>query len=86
MKIGYARVSSIGQSLETQIEKLEKAGCEEILSEKMSATSSHFTDRKELATTIRLTRKGDIFMVTKIDRLVRTMIDLFRIVERLDKT
>ncbi|PCI78521.1 resolvase [Candidatus Aerophobetes bacterium] len=83
MKIGYARVSSFGQSLDIQEKKLLKAGCEEIFAEKLSATS--MTKREELDLALKTLRAGDLLIVTKLDRLARSMMDLFQISKRLHK-
>lgn len=80
MKIGYARVSSYGQSLEVQRQKLQEEGCGEIFEEKVSALSGK---RNELENALRLTREGDVLVVTRLDRLARSMQDLLIIVERL---
>ena len=60
MKIGYARVSSSGQNLESQIEALEKVGCEKIFQEKMSG--KHSDNRIELQNALDFVRDGDNFM------------------------
>lgn len=82
MKIGYARVSSIGQSLDVQRQKLEQVGCTEIFEETISALS---TKRHELENALRMIRKGDILIITRLDRLARSMQDLFHIVKYLQK-
>ena len=82
MKIGYARVSSIGQSLETQREKLCQEGCEEIFEEKISALSQK---RNELDNALRSMRAGDVLVVTKLDRLARSMRDLLIISKNIQK-
>lgn len=81
MKIGYARVSTIGQSLESQIEELKKAGCEKIFQEKV--TGKNTTNRDQLKEAIEFCREGDELVVTKIDRLARSIIDLNNIVNEL---
>ncbi|CAN5350105.1 recombinase family protein [soil metagenome] len=81
--VGYARVSSTGQSLEVQLEKLEKAGCEEIFAEKRSGTTR--IERAELEAALRFVRKGDVLIVSKLDRLARSVNDLSSIVADLDK-
>lgn len=83
MKIGYARVSSFGQSLGVQEKKLLKAGCEEVFSEKISASSMY--KREELDLALKTLRKGDVLIVTKLDRLARSMKDLFQISKRIHK-
>jgi len=81
MLIGYARVSSTGQSLEVQTEALQAAGCEKIYAEKKSARSTK--DRTELERALDQVRKGDTLVVTRLDRLARSVADLFRILEKL---
>ncbi len=83
MKVGYARVSSTGQNLESQIEALEKAGCEKIFEEKKSGTQ--LDTRNELKNAIDFVRDGDIFVVTRLDRCSRNVADLHNIVETLNK-
>lgn len=79
--VGYARVSSVGQSLDVQLEQLEAAGCEKVFSEKRSGRST--TDREELARALDYVREGDVFVVTRLDRLARSITDLRQIVDRL---
>lgn len=78
---GYARVSTVGQDLTTQIEKLKAAGCSIVRHEK--ATGSSRKDRVELQLLLDFIGKGDILMVTKIDRLARSVGDLQDIVKEL---
>lgn len=81
--IGYGRVSSTGQSLDIQEEKLRAAGAEELFMEKKSGTTKEGRDQLEAA--LRFARKGDVLMVTKLDRLARSMTDMMNIVADLDK-
>src|SRR6266576_5769978 len=76
--IGYARVSSTDQNLEIQQAALKAAGCDVIRSEKRSGTST--TGRVELQTVLDFLRRGDVLMVTRIDRLARSIGDLQDIV------
>jgi DNA invertase Pin-like site-specific DNA recombinase len=76
--IGYARVSSTDQNLEVQEATLKGAGCEVIRSEKRSGTST--AGREELRTVLDFLRKDDVLMVTRIDRLARSIGDLQDIV------
>ncbi|EDO0467896.1 recombinase family protein, partial [Listeria monocytogenes] len=73
---GYARVSTVGQDLKTQQEKLLKQGIEEdyLYIEKKTATTTR--NREALKDLIKNSRKGDIVYITKIDRLARSIIDL----------
>jgi DNA invertase Pin-like site-specific DNA recombinase len=76
--VGYARVSTTDQNLEIQEAALKAAGCEVIRSEKRSGTTT--AGREELRTVIDFLRKGDMLMVTRIDRLARSIGDLQDIV------
>ena len=82
MKIGYARVSTTGQDYETQLAKLNAEGCEKIFSEKQSGKSAD--NRFELQRAIEFVREGDVLVVTKLDRLARSMSDLWIIVRELE--
>ena len=76
--IGYARVSTTDQNLELQENALRAAGCEIIRSEKRSGTTT--AGRDELRTVLDFLRKGDVLIVTRIDRLARSIGDLQDIV------
>ena len=76
--VGYARVSSTGQDLSVQIEKL--AGCDKVFKEKRSGVD---TGRPELKRCLDYLREGDTLLVTKIDRLARSTSDLYRIMSEL---
>src|SRR5712692_11643929 len=76
--IGYARVSSTDQDLTIQETALRAAGCEVIRAEKRSGTTRE--GREELRTVLDFLRKGDVLMVTRIDRLARSIGDLQDIV------
>jgi DNA invertase Pin-like site-specific DNA recombinase len=73
---GYARVSTDGQSLESQIVALKAAGCEKVYSEKESGTK---TDRASLARVLTALGSGDVLMVTRLDRLARSTRDLLNV-------
>jgi DNA invertase Pin-like site-specific DNA recombinase len=79
--VGYARVSSSGQSLDIQHDALREAGCEKVFSEKMSGRST--TDREQLAMALDFVREGDTLICTRLDRLARSVGDLHQIVEKL---
>ena len=81
MLVGYARVSSAGQSLEVQTDALRAAGCEKLFMEKESGTSTD--NRKALADALEFIREGDCFIVTRIDRLARSVSDLEMIVAKV---
>ena len=84
-KIGYARVSSTGQSLEIQLSKLTAYGCTEpdgqIFQEKKSGTNTN--NRPQLQECLRHVRRGDTLVITKLDRLARSTLDLTQIAEDL---
>lgn len=79
--IGYARVSSGGQSLDVQRDQLLAAGCTRIFEEKRSGLSQG--GREQLALALDYVRDGDTLMVTRLDRLARSITDLRQIVDRL---
>ncbi|MDG6079728.1 recombinase family protein [Erythrobacter litoralis] len=79
--VGYARVSSVGQSLEIQEKALSEAGCEKIFAEKRSGLTAK--GRRQLEDALDYVREGDTFIVTRLDRLARSVGDLFAIIERL---
>src|ERR1700758_1895943 len=79
--IGYARVSTSDQNLEIQEAALKAAGCGVIRAEKRSGTST--AGRTELQTVLDFLRTGDVLMVTRIDRLARSIGDLQDIVRAL---
>lgn len=81
MLVGYARVSSAGQSLAIQTEALKAAGCEKLFAEKETGTSTE--TRKALADALDFIREGDTFVVTRIDRLARSVADLETIVAKV---
>lgn len=80
---GYARVSSSDQDFSLQEQALRAAGCEVVRSEKVSATSRH--GRTELQVLLDFLRKGDTLVVTRIDRLARSIKDLQDIVYTLNQ-
>lgn len=79
--IGYARVSTEDQDCAIQEEALRKAGATIIRSERKSGTSTK--GRSELATVLDFVREGDTLLVTRIDRLARSLMDLEGIVQAL---
>ncbi len=78
---GYARVSTKDQDLTIQLEALKIAGCEIIRAEKRSGVS--LKNRDELDMLLKFMRQGDILMVTRVDRLARSIRDLQNIVYEL---
>ena len=83
MLIGYARVSSSDQSLDLQRDALTRAGIDKMFEEKRSGRSAD--DRPELQAAIEFAREGDTIVVTKLDRLARSVRDLHNILARLDE-
>ncbi|MBX7482961.1 recombinase family protein [Qipengyuania qiaonensis] len=79
--VGYARVSSVGQSLDLQEDALTQAGCSKIFKEKKSGRRA--ADREELNAALDYVREGDTLVVTRLDRLARSVIDLHKLVETL---
>ena len=81
MKVSYIRVSSQNQSLEVQRESVMKYGVDKIFEEKVSGTS---TDKREqLKQCLEFVREGDELVITRIDRLARSVLDLQLIVKQL---
>lgn len=83
MKIGYARVSTSGQNLDTQNELLKGEGCEKIFVEKVTGTIT--AQRIQLTTMLDQVREGDLIVVTKIDRLARSIMDLNKLVNKINE-
>lgn len=81
LRIGYARVSTQGQSLDNQVERLTASGCEKLFTEKYSGARS---DRKQLQAVLDFVREGDALVVTKLDRLARSSVDLGQIARKLE--
>ena len=81
--IGYARVSSLGQSTDTQVDKLKGAGCTTIRTEKVSGKSRD--NRSELQTILDFIREGDTLTITKLDRLGRNTRDVLNIAHELEQ-
>ena len=70
---GYARVSTDGQTLDAQVSELRSAGAERVFREKVSGAT---TDRAQLRRAIATLGKGDVLLVTRLDRLARSTRDL----------
>ena len=71
-RLGYARVSTVGQTLEAQLAQLEAAGCSRVYREKVSGAK---VDRKELGKLLKCLAKGDQVVVTRIDRMARSVFE-----------
>lgn len=80
MRIGYARVSSSSQKLDVQLDRL--ADCDRVFHEKVSGKSTK--GRPELKNALDFVRVRDVFVVTKLDRLARSVVDLAGIVQTLE--
>jgi len=79
-KVGYGRVSSIGQSLDVQESKLNEYGCDQLFLDKHSGTT---TDRPKLKEIRNYVRQGDSLVITKLDRLARSTYHLTQTAEEL---
>jgi DNA invertase Pin-like site-specific DNA recombinase len=79
---GYARVSTYGQTLDSQLEQLRKAGCSSRNIYREKATGAR-PDRRELLRMLKRLAPGDVVTVTRIDRLARSTFDLFGIIKRI---
>src|ERR1700722_8650133 len=79
-RLGYARVSTVGQTLDSQLEQLRGIGCTKIYREKV--TGAH-NDRRELLKMLKHLAPGDVVTVTRIDRVARSTFDLFAIVKQI---
>ena len=83
MKVGYARVSSVGQNLESQIRILEEYGCEKIFQEKKSGRS--MKNRDQLQELLSFVRENDEIIITRTDRIARSVLDLQLLVNLLSE-
>lgn len=81
MFIGYARTSTIEQQagFDAQVRELQSVGCTKIFQEQVSSQGT----RVQLSAAIEFAREGDVFIVTKLDRLARSMRDLIEIIDAL---
>lgn len=81
MKIGYARTSTLEQEagLDAQIRDLKKEGCEKLFSEQVSSVDQ----RPELQEALDFLREGDCLIITKLDRLARSVVHLGEIVKTI---
>jgi DNA invertase Pin-like site-specific DNA recombinase len=81
MMTGYARVSSLFENIQIQTQKLETAGCKEIVREKLSSKK----DRPNLKIILEKLRPGDFLVVTRIDRIAISLRDLSHILNKIRK-
>ncbi|MCW5597580.1 MAG: recombinase family protein [Nitrosomonas sp.] len=82
MLIGYARVSTLDQNPELQIDALNEAGCKKIFTEKVSGASK---DRKQLQQALDYMRRGDTLVVWKLSRLARSLTQIINTVKDLEE-
>ena len=80
--VGYARVSSTGQDLTVQLDKLQAYGCRRVFEEKKSGTTAN---RAELQECLRYLRASDTLVVSKLDRLARSTLHLTQIAHDLEE-
>lgn len=78
--VGYARVSSVGQSLDVQLDKLKH--CDKIFQEKKSGSTAK---RPHLQACLEYVREGDTLVVTRLDRLARSTLHLCQIADELER-
>jgi DNA invertase Pin-like site-specific DNA recombinase len=81
--VGYARVSTTGQTLDAQLSELKAKGCKLIFKDTASGARA---DRRELQKMLADLQPDDVVTVTRIDRLARSTFDLFAIVKRINDT
>ena len=83
MNVGYARTSTADQmaGFEAQLRELTAAGCEKIFQEQVSSIAM----RAQLEAAIEFVRVGDVLVITKIDRLARSVSDLLTIIQTLER-
>src|SRR6516162_10433593 len=79
-RLGYARISTYGQTLYAQLALLRRAGCTKIYREKATGARP---DRRALLKLLQALAPGDVVTVTRIDRLARSIFDLFAIVKQI---
>jgi DNA invertase Pin-like site-specific DNA recombinase len=83
MIIGYARTSTVDQvaGFQAQVKELSAAGCEKVFQEQVSSVAV----RLQLQAALEFVREGDVFVVTKLDRLARSVADLMGILQALER-
>jgi len=83
-RIGYARCSTTHQSTDSQVDDLKAAGCEEVFFEKVSSTSA-LDKRHQLRACLSMLRAGDLLVVSKLDRLGRSQVEVINRLNDLQK-
>jgi DNA invertase Pin-like site-specific DNA recombinase len=81
--VGYCRVSSASQALDVQKEKLTLAGCSRIWAEKRSGRQAY--NRPELQACLSYVREGDVLVISRLDRMARSVLDLAKITDMLTR-
>lgn len=81
-RIGYARVSSIGQNLDSQLDDLKKAGCDKIYSDRMTGSR---LDRPGWEDLMGYIRTGDTIVVTELSRMTRSLLNLLETTKILEE-
>ena len=81
--VGYARVSMRDQNLNAQLDQLRAAECTKIFADKR--TGKNVRDRTDLGRMLDYVREGDVIVVTQLDRLSRSLMDLLNLVEQIGK-
>jgi DNA invertase Pin-like site-specific DNA recombinase len=79
--IGYARVSSMGQDYDSQVERLQAAGCTKVYSEKISGRSTN--GRHQLERALKALQPGDTLVTVRLDRLARSIRDLLSLLDSI---
>jgi DNA invertase Pin-like site-specific DNA recombinase len=82
MLIGYARVSTMDQNLDLQIDALKLAGCEQLFTDKITGTKF---ERPQLSELKKILRAGDTIVVWKLDRMGRGLRDLINLMREFDE-
>lgn len=82
IKLGYARVSTYEQNLDLQTDALQKEGCKQIFTDKISGTKANKPNFEKL---MEYARQGDTIVVWKLDRLGRSTVKLIEFMEELKK-
>ena len=81
-RIGYARVSSIGQNLDSQMDALKQAGCLKIFTDKLTGSRM---ERPGWAELLEYIRPGDILVVTELSRMTRSLLHLLETAKILEQ-